>query len=227
MTDSLPPLWRTFLLLVDVLGFLGLAVAPLLEPGDLRAQLVFGYLLAQPVSVWLAKRLARLAGPQRRRYWAYVFRLLLLTAVLCGGVLLDEVPKDLRADAEWLLHWIGRHSTEVEEMLGCAVMVHRALLVLGSPAIECRLTQRVAVLTQGAVLWVFLAPLSRGLVVPLSNLPSPWNPFEAFRDQQNIARAIVAARMIGGSTVLPVMEEVRSSTQALPYTRLHKLATIL
>ena len=138
MTDSLPSIWRTFLLLVDVLGFLGLAVAPLLEPGDLRAQLVFGYVLAQPVSVWLAKRLARFAGPQRRRYWAYAFRLLLLTAMLCGGVMLDEVPKDLRADTEWLLHWIGRHSTEVEETLCCAIMVHRALLVLGSPASDYR-----------------------------------------------------------------------------------------
>lgn len=66
----------------------------------------------------------------------------------------------------------------------------------------------MAELTQSAALWVFLAPYSRGLIVPLSNLPSPWNPFEAFRDQHNTARAMVAARMIGGSTVLPVMEEV-------------------
>ena len=58
---------------------------------------------------------------------AFVYRLVLLAVVLCGGMLLDEVPKDLRADAEWLLHWVGRHSTEVEEMLACAVMVCRAL----------------------------------------------------------------------------------------------------
>jgi hypothetical protein len=120
--------WRALLLLVDVLGFLGLAVAPLLAPGDLRAQLIFGYLLAQPLSRWLAARLARFAGPQRRRYWAYVLRLVLLAAVLGGGILLDEVPKDLRADAEWLLHWVGRHSTEFEEVIGCAVAVRTVLL---------------------------------------------------------------------------------------------------
>ena len=120
---SPPSLWRTLLLLVDVLGFLGLAAAPLLKPDDLRAQLVFSYLLAHPLSIWLAGRLGRFAGPQRRRYWAYVCRLLLLAAVLCGGLLLDEVPKDLRADSEWLLHWVGHHSTEVEEMLGCTILV--------------------------------------------------------------------------------------------------------
>ena len=111
------------LLLVDVLGFLGLAAAPLLAPEDLRAQLIFGYMLAQPLSVKLAARLARFAGPQRRRYWAYVCRLLLLAAVLCGGVWLDELPKGLRSDAEWFLHWVGRHSTEFEEIVGAAAAV--------------------------------------------------------------------------------------------------------
>ena len=77
-----------------------------MEPGDLRAQLVFGYLLAQPLSVWVAGRLARFAGPRRRRYWAYMYRVILLSVVLCGGIIYDDVPKDLRADAEWLLHWI-------------------------------------------------------------------------------------------------------------------------
>lgn len=127
MAESSPTPWRALLFLVDILGFLGLAVAPLLKPGDLRAQLVFFYLVAQPLSVWLVRRVARFAGPQRRRYWAYVCRLALLTAVLCSGILLDEVPKDLRADAEWLLHWIGRHSTEVEEVAGCAVAVRTFL----------------------------------------------------------------------------------------------------
>ena len=72
MTDAHPSIGRTVLLLVDVVGFLGLAVAPLFKPGDLRGQLVFGYMLAQPLSVWLAGRLARFSGPLRRRYWAYL-----------------------------------------------------------------------------------------------------------------------------------------------------------
>jgi hypothetical protein len=211
MDEPSPSLWRTFLLLVDVLGFLGLAVAPLLKPEDLRAQLVFGYLLAQPLSVWLAGRLGRFAGPQRRRYWAYVYRLVLLAAVLFGGILLDEVPKDLRADAEWLLHWVGRHSTEVEEMLACAVVVcrpHRPTSLRASG--RACLTRRMALMAQSAALWIFLAPYSRGVIVPLSTLPAPWNPFDAFRDQQNTARAIVAVRVVGGATILPMMEEVRS-----------------
>ena len=62
---------------------------------------------------------------------------------------------------------------------------------------------------------MMLAPYSRGLIVPLSRIPAPWNPFEAFRDEQNTARAIVAIRVIGGATILPVMEEVRGSSRAV------------
>ena len=68
----------------------------------------------------------------------------------------------------------------------------------------------MARVAQSAALWILLAPYSRGLIVPLSNLPAPWNPFDAFTDRQSTAWAIVAVRVVGGATVLPVMEEVRS-----------------
>lgn len=61
---------------------------------------------------------------------------------------------------------------------------------------------------QSATLWLLLAPYSRGVIVPTSGLPPPWNPFSAFGAQPRMASAIVAARVLGGATVLPVMEEV-------------------
>lgn len=64
---------------------------------------------------------------------------------------------------------------------------------------------------QGAALWLFMAQHCRGMIVPLSSLPPPWNPFEAFQDEHKAACAIVAVRIVGGATVLPTMEEVRDS----------------
>jgi hypothetical protein len=90
------------------------------------------------------------------------------------------------------------------------------------------LTRRVAGVTQSAALWIFLAPYSRGVIVPLSTLPAPWNPFEAFRDQRNTAWAIVAARVVGGATILPVMEEVRrlgTTVHAASQARMKSWAT--
>lgn len=74
------------------------------------------------------------------------------------------------------------------------------------------LTKGMAALAQGAALWVFFAPYSRGAVVPLSSVPAPWNPFEAFEGQPITAWVIVAVRISGDSTVQAVMEEVRTST---------------
>ena len=73
----------------------------------------------------------------------------------------------------------------------------------------------MARVAQSAALWILLAPYSRGLIVPLSTLPAPWNPFDAFTDRQDTARAIVAVRVVGGATVLPVMEEVRKAHKEL------------
>ena len=119
---ELPGAERALLLAIDVLGFLGTAVAPLFALDDLRGQLILVYMLANPLSAMLAARLHRFSGPQRRRYWAFIYRLLVLCAWLAASLASNGVPEALHADAVWLWHWFGR-SSEVPEVIAAAAVV--------------------------------------------------------------------------------------------------------
>eukprot|EP01045_Picozoa_sp_COSAG04_P028121 COSAG04_NODE_4290_length_2181_cov_5.701729_1_plen_165_part_00 len=122
---ELPGAERALLLAIDVLGFLGTAVAPLFALDDLRGQLILVYMLANPLSAKLAARLHRFSGPQRRRYWAFIYRLLVLCGWLAASLASNGVPEALHADAVWLWHWFGR-SSEVPEVIAAAAVVRPA-----------------------------------------------------------------------------------------------------